>query len=533
MNLTFREYKAKLNGCWLGKNIGGILGAPFEGTRGVRNIDFYAQNLSGEPPANDDLDLQLVWLNAVEEHGRHVNASILGDYWLTYIVPDWVEYGVGKSNLKMGLVPPLSGVYENTYRNSNGCFIRSEIWACLFPGHPEKAVRYAYEDGIVDHAYEGVYAELFCAAVQSAAFALSDTRGLIQIGLSYIPERCGVANAVRTVVSCYEEGLTWQEARIRVLTVEPCSFGVQWTPLGEIPDEIPAGSPGYDAPGNIGIVIIGWLYGGGDFGKSICIAANCGEDTDCTAATLGAILGIIGGDGSIPEKWRAPVGDAIATCCINRSNGGVDIPATVSELAERILMLAPRMLGREHIQGGACAEGGYTVIMTPPERMAYGQRVCYIPGINGAGKSHAPMIEELLESPFVVRYRFMGFDVAVDYIDGPVIVPGQQKKLRIIVSDNKSNQIHQWITLKWYAPPGAEVQPGRDCSFFLRTTYQERFETEFYIQSPPDMGARLELLADFSINSRHTGGTVKIVLIPQPAKKEANPISRIPDAKQS
>ena len=156
MKLSFAEYKDKITGCWLGKNIGGVLGAPFEGKREVFDVEFYTQELHGNPPPNDDLDLQLVWLNAVEKYGRHVNASILGEYWLSYVIPNWVEYGSGKNNLKMGIVPPMSGHLENPYKDSCGCFIRSELWACLAPGRPELAALYAYEDAIVDHASEGM-----------------------------------------------------------------------------------------------------------------------------------------------------------------------------------------------------------------------------------------------------------------------------------------------------------------------------------------------------------------------------------------
>ena len=159
MKLDFATYKDKVMGCWAGKNIGGVLGAPFEGLRQVNDISFYTQDLSMGPPPNDDLDLQIIWLAAVERYGRNVNASILGEYWLSYVIPNWVEYGTGKANLRAGLQPPLSGLVDNTYKDSCGCYIRSEIWACLAPGNPELAARYAYEDAIVDHEGEGMYGE--------------------------------------------------------------------------------------------------------------------------------------------------------------------------------------------------------------------------------------------------------------------------------------------------------------------------------------------------------------------------------------
>ena len=193
MILQLNELRDKLAGCWTGKNVGGVLGAPFECKRMIPNVDFYVQDLTQGPPANDDLDLQIVWLAAVERYGRNVNASILGEYWLSFVIPNWVEYGTGKTNLRAGLVPPLSGDVDNTYKNSNGCWIRSELWACLAPGHPEIATRYAFEDAIVDHADEGMYAEIFTSAIQSAAFVENDREKLVEIGLSYLPENCMTA----------------------------------------------------------------------------------------------------------------------------------------------------------------------------------------------------------------------------------------------------------------------------------------------------------------------------------------------------
>jgi hypothetical protein len=55
-----------------------------------------------------------------------------------------------------------------------GAPIRSEIWACIFPGTPEIAGYYAYIDSSVDHWYEGVYGEIFLSVMESLAFIESD-----------------------------------------------------------------------------------------------------------------------------------------------------------------------------------------------------------------------------------------------------------------------------------------------------------------------------------------------------------------------
>ena len=80
MNLDIKTYKDKVKACFLGKNIGGTLGAPFEGKRGAIDLDYYTHDLSQGVLPNDDLDLQLVWLSAAERHGVAVNAEILAEY---------------------------------------------------------------------------------------------------------------------------------------------------------------------------------------------------------------------------------------------------------------------------------------------------------------------------------------------------------------------------------------------------------------------------------------------------------------------
>ena len=104
----------------------------------------------------------------------------------------------------------------------------------------------------------------------------------------------------------------------------------------------------FQAPRNIGYVVIGWLYGEGDFGKSICIAVNCGDDTDCTGATLGSILGIISGSKGIPARWKDPIGLAIKTCAI----GGFEAPADLNILTDRTVAMARKVMALNELPVG-------------------------------------------------------------------------------------------------------------------------------------------------------------------------------------
>lgn len=318
-----RKYlEDRIYACWLGKNIGGTLGAPYEGTKEMLDVKGFQTN-PGEALPNDDLDLQLVWLRAVDELGPEaINARVLGEYWTAWIGPNWNEYGVCMAHMKEGFLPPISGELSNKlWRNSNGAWIRTEIWACLFPLYINEVIRLTYEDACVDHGCgEGTYAAIFIAALESAAFAIQDIFQLIEIGLSKIPEDCRVSRSVRLVLKEYEKKTPWQEVR-QMLVRDSEDLG--W----------------FQAPANIGYVILGLLYGECDFKKSMLLAVNCGDDTDCTAATVGAFLGIMKGTEGIPQDWVQYVGDEIQTACILFGHGL--FPSTCTELTQSIMNLLP------------------------------------------------------------------------------------------------------------------------------------------------------------------------------------------------
>ena len=129
---------------------------------------------------------------------------------------------------------------------------------------------------------------MFTVALEAAAFVEKDVRKLISIGLSKVPENSRVYASVKLACDCYDAGDDWKVARDKVVELN--------RDLGF-----------FQAPANVTFAIIGILYGEGDFSKTICTAVNCGDDTDCTAATAGAIMGIIHGEENLPEKWTKPI----------------------------------------------------------------------------------------------------------------------------------------------------------------------------------------------------------------------------------
>ena len=320
-------FRDKVMGCWLGKNAGGTLGEPFEekfGRDEMFDVHWYTNLQEGGVP-NDDLEMQLIWLQKLLEAGPGITSEDLIDAWLDCVSYNFDEYGLSKTNMKKGLLAPVCGWHNNIFRDCMGSPIRSELWACIAPGCPDIAARYAFQDAICDHGGgESGAGEIYNAVAQSAALGESDAMRLIDIGLSAIPADCLTARSIRMAVECRQRDMPFPEARNRLKNAFYNAVS-QYSPL------------------NLGFQTLSWLYAE-DFGDALCRAVDCGWDTDCTAATIGATLGIIHGAKSLPEKGTAPLGKTIST---NMTTGGIrnlSAPTDIDLLTDIICEEAVRVL---------------------------------------------------------------------------------------------------------------------------------------------------------------------------------------------
>lgn len=435
IKLNEKQYRDSVYACWLGKNIGGTIGTPYEGIREELDVKGFATE-AGAPLPNDDLDLQLVWLYNLEQIGSRAISSItLGESWLNLVTPHWNEYGISKANMQKGLLPPMSGDYNNDWRDSNGAWIRTEIWACLAPACPDIAAKYAMMDAQVDHgAGEGTLAAVFVAAMQSAAFVVKDIRKCIEIGLGEIPETSRVADSVRKVLECYDDGISARETR-NIILKRNSDIGDGW----------------FEAPSNIAYTVIGLIFGEGDFKRSIINAVNCGDDTDCTAATVGATLGILGGTKAIPDDWKSHIGDDIVTVSIRKDGPGRLMPKTCSELTERVVYQAPHLLFDN--KANVKITDGDTEM---PENIA----------------------EELLEScryieatsklrPYTAEFDFNLMSVTVILDGAPDVEPLEEKTVTVKMKNHfmKYDKRPYNLSFRWWLPEGFTLVSGRKSGF--------------------------------------------------------------------
>lgn len=289
IKLSYDVYLDKIYGCFLGKTVIGTLGAPYEGIKMPLELPFKPEMINTMLP-NDDLDLQVLWLDVAEKYGKDFTSYQLLERFCTCCDYSPGEYAIMRKNFTKGIYPPASGTFCNDYYISGmGCPIRSEIWACLAPLQPETAAAYAVRDGQLDHGEESIYAEMFLAALEAMAFGVDehscDLYALIDEGLKVVPEESRFYELVQDTVALCR---TYDDVKL-ILRKILFKYGhPDCTNMFQ----------------NMGITIATLIKGDLDAIKTGMDALNCGFDTDCTCATAGAIIGLIRGAKSLEAEYH-------------------------------------------------------------------------------------------------------------------------------------------------------------------------------------------------------------------------------------
>ena len=309
-SIRYKSYYDKVLGGWIGKCAGGILGAPIEGFKRFNDIEL-SDSLFDKNYPNDDLDLQVLWLEMVKQKGPYVRESDFGEFWKKHVQFPWCEYGIAGRNLKLGLHPPDSGRHNNPYWSTGmGSPIRSEIWGMLNPGMPAQAAYYAGMDSSLDHDGFSVDAERFLSALAAIAFFNNDIADMFVSAASIFNHQCPFTDLLDYVIKLNDT----------------CSYDIAIHKM-----KSSYGDADFtNAPMNVGFILLALLYNEPHF-DNLIKAVRLGHDSDCIAATVGALYGIIKGASKIDPKWRKLVGDELL---VSPEIVDIDHAATLTGLAE-------------------------------------------------------------------------------------------------------------------------------------------------------------------------------------------------------
>ena len=337
----------RIHGAWLGRAAGCSLGKPVEGWP-RRRIDAYLESTDALPlddyipfkegtisphlktstrgniecmARDDDMDYPILGLLTLETKGAELRARHMANTWLGRMPFHFVYTAESAAyrNFVNGRWPPESAAWRNPYREWIGAQIRADVFGWVTPGWPEKAAELAYRDASISHVKNGIYGEMFVAAMLAATFVVSDMDEIVRIGLSEIPARCRLAEAVRdTLAWCHEES-NWEAVWDRVNEKYGHYHGVHTI-------------------NNAALVVMGLAFGAGDYEAGIVATVRGGWDTDCNGATVGSILGARFGAAALPQKWTGVLGDRLLSCVRDCNDN------RISELSERTYRVAMDML---------------------------------------------------------------------------------------------------------------------------------------------------------------------------------------------
>lgn len=315
-------------GAWLGRCAGCVLGKPVEAGWSKRQLIQYLKLANAYPladyiprlvpsppsfdlnpesegtfldeiegvPYDDDIDFTILGLHILETHGLSFSTDDVGTEWLGHL-PYFRVYTaerIAYRNLVLNLSPPDTALTLNPAREFIGARIRADVYGLATPGKPELAAALAYRDARLSHVKNGVYSAMFMAAMISWAFVSNDVREIVEVGLSEIPHRSRLAEAVCDVLALRNETSDWEIAHDRLIL----KYG-SYHPVHAI--------------NNTAWVVLALLFSDGDFSNGICTAVTCGLDTDCNGASVGSIMGVMHGNQNIPKKWTAPLQDTVCT----------------------------------------------------------------------------------------------------------------------------------------------------------------------------------------------------------------------------
>ena len=296
MKLNYENYFNRVLACWTGKSLGGIVGAPFECHK-----HFKKTSIDNLWPAklypNDDLDIQVVYLEALQEHGVFLNSNILAQYWKDHCFYTCCEYGIFIDNFEHKIMPPYTAMFNNDwFHESMGCPIRSEIWGIICPGNPELAMQYAAMDGCLDHTGFSIEIEQFLAAANSLTFIDNDLNSILEKSISLLP----VNSRVRTIFN-----------NVRKICSSTDDVYTAWKQIIRMHGHRNATA----AEPNFALILMALMLGENDFKKTMQICVQSGWDADCTAATAGALLGLLNGTEILPPDWCEKMGKTLVCAC--------------------------------------------------------------------------------------------------------------------------------------------------------------------------------------------------------------------------
>ena len=244
--------------------------------------------------------MDLTFVDVFEKEGIDAPASSHGMAYANAEYMLWHANQAGRYNILNGIMPPQSGHWLNNPHADDIDFqIEADFAGLMSPGKVNTSSEICDKVGHIMNYGDGWYGGVYVAAMYSLAFVSDDVNFVVNEALKAIPAESQFYQCMADVIAWHKQyptdwKQTWTETQNK------------WSHDIGCPDGV-SRDFNIDAKVNAAYIVIGLLYGEGDYAKTLDISTRCGQDSDCNPASAGGILGTILGYSNIPEDWKKAV----------------------------------------------------------------------------------------------------------------------------------------------------------------------------------------------------------------------------------
>jgi hypothetical protein len=299
--------KDKIKGGWAGQTIGCTYGGPTEfkyrgaiihdNTPIIWYDDYALETFELDPGLYDDVYMDLTFVEVIEKYGLDVHVDSFAFAFANADYKLWHANQAARYNILNGIMPPASGHWLNNPHADDIDFqIESDFVGMMCPGMINTGTEFCDKIGHIMNYGDGWYGGVFMSALYSLAFVSNDIPLIVSEALKTIPPKSKFRLCIEDVICLHKQYPDdWKK----------CWFEIEKNHAFEIgcPEGV-FNAFNIDATINAAYVVIGLLYGEGDFYKTMDIATRAGQDSDCNPASAAGILGVMYGYSNIPDHWK-------------------------------------------------------------------------------------------------------------------------------------------------------------------------------------------------------------------------------------
>ncbi|MBR3500672.1 MAG: ADP-ribosylglycohydrolase family protein, partial [Bacteroidales bacterium] len=307
VTISEEQMMDKIRGGWFAQTIGCTYGGPtefkFKGglLQDQQPLEWYDNYIYDtfieDPGLYDDVYMDLTFLEVMSEMGINAPISEFADRFANAPYKLWHANQAARYNILNGRGAPESGYWKyNPHADDIDFQIEADFIGMLTPGRPNDAAAIADRIGHIMNYGDGWYGGVYVSALYALAYVCDDIPTIVSEALKVIPEGTKFRRAIECVIKNHAKyPRDWKRCWFEVDKLHSFDIGC--------PEGVWNGF-NIDAVINAAYVVIGLLYGDGDFEKTMEISTRCGQDSDCNPASAAGILGVIYGYNAIPEKYR-------------------------------------------------------------------------------------------------------------------------------------------------------------------------------------------------------------------------------------